>query len=72
MLEKDVPFKHVLIDLSNKPTEFLDKYQLASGNRRGLVPLLEHDDNLVIESDVVAKYVAQNYVLAYLLGMLQD
>lgn len=62
LLEKSVPFKHILIDLSNKPTEFLDKYQLASGNRRGLVPLLEHGDNLVIESDVVAKYVAQDIV----------
>ena len=49
--------------MNNKPTDFLKKYQLASGSAsygRGLVPLLEHDDNLVIESDVVTKYVAQH------------
>ena len=56
-----MPFEHKLIDLSNKPDDFLDKYQLATGNRRGLVPLLEFgEDDLVVESDVVAKYVAQN------------
>lgn len=41
----------------------MEKYQHASGRAygAGLVPLLEHgDDNLVIESDVVAKYVAQH------------
>ena len=53
-------FEHKIIDLNNKPDEFIDLYQRASGSRRGLVPLLEHGDNLVIESDVVAKYVAQH------------
>jgi len=47
--------------LNDKPEEFLAKYKEASGGYgSGLVPLLEHGDNLVIESDVVAKYVAQN------------
>lgn len=37
------------------------KYREATGgNARGLVPLLEYDDNLVVESDVIAKYVAEN------------
>lgn len=37
------------------------KYREASGGfGSGLVPLLEDGNNLVIESDVVAKYVAQN------------
>jgi len=41
----------------------VNKYQLASGGYgSGLVPLLEHGDNLVIESDIVAKYIAQNIV----------
>ena len=54
-------FKHEIIDLNDKPREFLAKYKEASGgNGSGLVPLLEHEDNLVIESDVVAKYVSQN------------
>mmetsp|Transcript_5436 Transcript_5436/g.8091 ORF Transcript_5436/g.8091 Transcript_5436/m.8091 type:complete len:202 (-) Transcript_5436:157-762(-) len=36
-------------------------YQEANGGYgSGLVPMLEHGDKLVIESDVVAKYVAQN------------
>lgn len=40
----------------------MEAYQRASGRAygAGLVPLLEHGDELVIESDVVAKYVAQN------------
>ena len=38
----------------------MQKYKEASGGYgSGLVPLLEHEDNLVIESDVVAKYIAQ-------------
>lgn len=54
-------FQHKIIDLQDKPTEFVSKYREASGGYgSGLVPLLEHGDNLVIESDVVAKYVAQN------------
>jgi glutathione S-transferase len=47
--------------LQNKPAEFVAKYREASGGfGSGLVPLLEDGDNLLIESDVVAKYVAQN------------
>jgi glutathione S-transferase len=62
LLEKGVEFEHKLIDLSNKPRDFLERYQAASGRAygAGLVPLLEHDGNLVIESDVVAKYVSQH------------
>jgi len=56
-----VEFQHNIIDLKDKPREFVAKYKEASGGYgSGLVPLLEHGDNLVIESDVVAKYVAQN------------
>ena len=48
--------------MSDKPDDFLETYQRASGRYygSGLVPLLEHGGNLVIESDVVAKYVSQN------------
>jgi glutathione S-transferase len=55
-------FEHRLIDLSDKPDDFLEKYRLAAGSpvASGMVPLLEHQEQLVIESDVVAKYVAQN------------
>ena len=61
LLEKDVEFNHEIIDLKNKPREFVAKYKQASGGYgSGLVPLLEDGDNLVIESDVVTKYVAQN------------
>ena len=40
----------------------MEKYAAASGRAygAGLVPLLEYDGNLVIESDVVAKYVSQH------------
>jgi glutathione S-transferase len=55
-------FEHRLIDLSDKPDDFLEKYRLAAGSpvASGMVPLLEHQEQLVIESDIVAKYVAQN------------
>lgn len=57
-----MPFEHKIIDLSDKPPEFLEKYQRASGRAygAGLVPLLEHDGDLVIESDVVAEYVSRH------------
>ena len=54
-------FEHKIIDLGNKPDDFLDKYRLATGNSRGMVPLLEDGETLVVESDVVAKYVAENF-----------
>lgn len=54
-------FQHEIINLKDKPRDFVAKYKEASGGvGSGLVPLLEHEDNVVIESDVVAKYVAQN------------
>ena len=51
-----------MIDLSNKPADFLEKYQLASGRSygSGLVSLLEHRDELVIESDVVTQYISKH------------
>ena len=54
-------FQHNIIDLSEKPAEFVEKYRRASGGYgSGLVPLLEHNDHIVIESEVIAKYIAQN------------
>ena len=54
-------FEHRLIDLSDKPDDFVQTYRMAAENpvASGMVPLLEHGDHLVIESDVVAKYVSQ-------------
>lgn len=65
MLEQSVPFEHKIIDLSIKPTEFINKYaEAVGGATTGIsakVPLLEHGDNTkVVESDVVTKYIAQN------------
>lgn len=61
MLEKGVDFEHKIIDLSNKPPAFVDKYALAVGNTgsRAKVPLLEYKGKIVVESDVVSKFVAQ-------------
>ena len=61
LLEKEVDFEHKIIDLSNKPPAFLDKYALAVGNTetRAKVPLLEYEGKIVVESDVVCKFVAQ-------------
>ena len=60
--EKGVPFEHKIIDLSDKPQEFLDKYARVSPDKdaRAKVPLLEHGDRYVIESADVVKYIAQN------------
>ena len=53
-------YDHTIIDLSNKPQEFLDKYSLAV-NRGSFakVPLLEHGDTLITESIEVTKYIGQ-------------
>jgi glutathione S-transferase len=57
-----VSFEHKLVDLSNKPPAFLNKYAEAIGNTHtnAKVPLLEHGDDLMVESELVAKYVAQH------------
>jgi len=62
LLEKGVPFEHKIIDLSAKPDEFVSKYREAAGGAGGSakVPLLVHGDNVVIESEIVAKYVAEH------------
>jgi len=60
-LETGIDFEHKIIDLKNKPAEFVAKYQQANGGSgSGLVPLLENGDELVIESDVVAKYIGKH------------
>lgn len=59
-MEKGVDFKHEIIDLSNKPRNFVAKYKEASGGQgNGLVPLLEDGETKVIESMVVAEYVCR-------------
>jgi len=58
-LEKQVEFEHRLINLSDKPQEFLEKYALvASGTAQ--VPLLECEGDVVVESEDVTKYIAEN------------
>jgi len=62
--EKGVPYEHKIIDLSNKPEEFLAKYAAAVGGDttiRAKVPLLEYgDDRLVVESEDVIKFIGQS------------
>lgn len=53
-------FEHKIIDLSDKPQEFRDKYSWAqNGGSFPQVPLLEHDDILITESIEVSKYIGQ-------------
>ena len=52
-------FDHRIIDLKAKPAEFVEKYkQVGSGT--AMVPLLEHGGQYVIESTVVARYIARH------------
>ena len=60
MLEKNIQFDHRIIDLKAKPAEFVEKYKRAGGTGSALVPLLEHGGQYVIESSVVARYIAQH------------
>ena len=60
MLEKNVQFDHRIIDLKAKPAVFVEKYKRAGGTGSALVPLLEHGGQYVIESTVVARYIAQH------------
>jgi len=61
-----VDFEHKLIDLGNKPSEFVNKYAAAPGSYgTAKVPLLEYNgdgvsEQLVVESDVVTRFVAQH------------
>ena len=58
LLETNVPFEHVLIDLRAKPADFL------ALSPTGLVPLLQLDDGSVVsESTVVARRVATEFPL---------
>lgn len=61
MLEKQVPFKHELIDLGHKPRKFLDLYASVSDDV-AKVPLIELlDGTVVIESQVVARRIAIDF-----------
>ena len=59
MLEKNIQFDHRIIDLKAKPADFVEKYKRAGGTGSALVPLLEHGGQYVIESTVVARYIAE-------------
>jgi glutathione S-transferase len=65
LLEKDVDFEHRIVDLANKPADFVAKYAAAilgasadPSSVRAKVPLLEYgDDTLVVESEDVIKFI---------------
>jgi glutathione S-transferase len=65
LLEKQVDFEHRLVDLQNKPADFVSKYAAAIGTTdvssvRAKVPLLEYgDETLVVESEDVIKFIGQ-------------
>lgn len=45
--------------MRNKPQEFLDKYSLVSTGT-AKVPLLEYNDDIIVESEDVTRYIAAN------------
>jgi len=55
LLELETPFTHEIIDLADKPSEFLRLSELASGGKgKSTVPLLEMGEDVVSESlDIV-------------------
>merc|ERR1711939_1275348 len=55
---RGIDFDHRIIDLKAKPAEFVEKYKRV-GSGTAMVPLLEHGQELVIESTVVARYIAE-------------
>ena len=51
LLELETPFTHEIIDLSDKPSEFLRLSEVASGGRgTSTVPLLEMGEDVVCAS----------------------
>ena len=59
MLERGIDFEHRLVDLSQKPQRLVDLYERARPGSQGaaLVPLLESDGAVVVESVDVARFV---------------
>lgn len=58
LLEKNVPFERVDVDLANKPDWFLKISPL------GKVPLLQVGDEVLFESSVIAEYLEEVYAPA--------
>jgi glutathione S-transferase len=61
LLEKQVPFDKMRIDLKNKTQELKDLYKKAFGadpTSDGKVPLLVHDEKVLSESDLLSWYLA--------------
>lgn len=63
MLEKDVEFDTVKVDLQDKSEEFIAVYGKANPNvnARAKVPVLEHNGNTIVESLVVVEYVSDAF-----------
>lgn len=62
LTETGAPFEHKIIDLQNKPADFLDRYAAAvrgDTSARARVPLLEYGDCLVVESEDVIKFIGK-------------
>ncbi|KAL5722581.1 Glutathione S-transferase dhar1 [Ranunculus cassubicifolius] len=53
--EKKVPYKSLLVDLSNKPQWFLDI------SPEGKVPVIKIDEKLVADSDVITQIIEEKY-----------
>ncbi len=50
-------FTHEIVDLANKPSEFLALHASLPGGGTGEVPLLEIDGQVVIESETIVRYI---------------
>jgi glutathione S-transferase len=57
LLEKQIPFDKMKVDIDNKSQEFADVYSKAYGrnpNNKGMVPILVYGDLTIAESDLVS------------------
>jgi glutathione S-transferase len=64
LLEKQVPFDKLRIDLKDKSQEFKDIYSKAYArdpDNAGKVPVLIHGDLILAESDLISWFVAEEY-----------
>lgn len=67
LVEKELPFNHRIVDLANKPEDFVQLYAEINPDpeARAKVPILiDSDGSRVIESNIVAEYLEDKYPAA--------
>lgn len=64
LLEKQVPFNKMRVDIMNKSQEFTNVYSKAYArdpNNKGIVPVIVYGDQTIAESDLISWFVSEEF-----------